>query len=324
MIIMKEYGGYLPLERSIRQEYYNEGSYNLLRLNSGRTAISVALNLSSAKKVYIPVYNCISVENELKKRSIAYEFYNIDRDFLPVNVSLEKDEYLLYINYFGITPKECIEQIKKTYVNVIFDNTQAFFARPVLDCYNCYSCRKFIGVSDGSYLIKKDIDASKLSLKKDYSYKRAEYLLKCIDCGTNAAYSEHLLCEDDIAQDILEMSNLTRYILSSIDYEAVKYKRLANFNYTHKILCNINELNIHLEEQIPMVYPLLIKNSNLRKILVDNKIYVPQWWKWIINSDISNDWEKYLSEFLIPIPIDQRYNQSDMDYILKIILDNIR
>lgn len=319
---MKEYGGYLPLEIHTGSEYYaNTDACDIARVNSGRTALSLAIMLCNASKIYIPVYNCESVEKELKKRKIAYGFYSIDKNFMPIGVNLKPDEYLVYINYYGIMPREQLRKIKEQYKNVIFDNTQAFFSQPFMDCFNCYSCRKFIGVSDGAYLIKKGIEIGKLHLGKDQSYQRAKYLLKCIDCGTNAAYADHLYSEEDIAQDILEMSNLTRLILSSADYERIKEKRVENFLYLHKYLAAINQLDIDRTEQIPMVYPLLIADETMRAKLVENKVYIPQWWKYVLGNERSNDWERCLSQFLLPIPIDQRYGQTDMENILKIILD---
>ena len=69
----------------------------------------------------------------------------------------------------------------------------------------------------------------------------------------------------------------------------------------------------------PMIYPLLLKDAGLRKCLVDIKIYIPQWWKIVIDHPKANEWEKYVSENLYPLPIDQRYTEQDMDELSRII-----
>lgn len=70
-----------------------------------------------------------------------------------------------------------------------------------------------------------------------------------------------------------------------------------------------------------MVYPLLPKNRIDRKILIQMKIYIPQWWKWVINQEKATRWEIELSQSLLPLPIDHRYNEKEMQILTKIIQD---
>ena len=69
-----------------------------------------------------------------------------------------------------------------------------------------------------------------------------------------------------------------------------------------------------------MVYPFLIKNENLREKLLKNKIYIPHWWKEVIKNVDKNSYENYLSNNLIPLPIDHRYDRKDLDFIISNIL----
>ena len=72
-----------------------------------------------------------------------------------------------------------------------------------------------------------------------------------------------------------------------------------------------------------MVYPLLVEDDQLRHVLIENKIYISQWWKWVLSNNNSNDFEKKLSKYLLPLPIDQRYDLKDMEMVAAIIIDNI-
>ncbi len=65
-----------------------------------------------------------------------------------------------------------------------------------------------------------------------------------------------------------------------------------------------------------MVYPMLIEHEDLRAYLVSKKIYVPHWWKDVLSRVESNSFEHYLSTYLLALPIDQRYDLEDMDYIV--------
>ena len=316
-IDMKEYGGYLPLELPYRKEFFDD-IQDIVRVNCGRAAIYCALMDAKPNKVYIPFYNCEFVKEPFEKAGIKYDFYNIDEDFMPVNVNLLEDEYILWVNYFGIQASHTIEKVKIKYGNVIFDNTQAFFSPPVYEAYNIYSCRKFFGVSDGAYLIKNNIKQP--NLEQDISYNRAQFMLKSIEKGTNAGYKGSMQNEDELAKNVYAMSRLTQRILCSIDYEDIKNKRYNNFIVLHRYLGEINELKVNTNTQTAMVYPLLIKDDNLRQKLVESKIYIPQWWKHVINKTDENSFDNYLSRYLIPLPIDQRYNQEDMKYIANLVM----
>ena len=148
------------------------------------------------------------------------------------------------------------------------------------------------------------------------------FLLKSIEEGTNSAYQDYLKNEDKFIANFSEMSKISTKILSSVDYQKVANIRRNNFIVMDYLLRPYNELKWDLAEQVPMVYPFLI-NKPLRSILIANKIYVPQWWKYLIEITESVDFENYLSKYLLPLPIDQRYNTKDIlslaQFILKII-----
>ena len=71
------------------------------------------------------------------------------------------------------------------------------------------------------------------------------------------------------------MSKLTQNILGAIDYKRVIKKRNENFNYLHKGLKLINNLNLNIKNG-PFAYPLYLKNGNgIRKKLI-KIIYISQ------------------------------------------------
>ena len=60
--------------------------------------------------------------------------------------------------------------------------------------------------------------------------------------------------------------------------------------------------------------------EGLREFLIDNKIFVAKYWpnveKYI---EGNNNWEYYFVNNLLPLPIDQRYNLTDMKRIVDLI-----
>lgn len=212
-------------------------------------------------------------------------------------------------------------KLKETFQNLIIDNTQGFFCDPIKGAYNVYSCRKFFGVSDGAYLIKDGI--GNYSFKRDKSSYRASFLLTAIETGSNISYKSFISSEEELSSsEILEMSSLTRSILGSIDYQTIKDRRVKNFKYLSNKLDKYNDIKPTLKDDtVPMVYPFVYKDGKLRQYLLNNKIYISQWWKYCINNKYSTEVEKIFSKFLLPLPIDQRYDTNVMD-IVAALIDN--
>ena len=54
-------------------------------------------------------------------------------------------------------------------------------------------------------------------------------------------------------------------------------------------------------------------------IIYDCKLYVPIFWKECLDRADGFDWEKKLTSELLPLPIDHRYHEEDMDRIVSVI-----
>lgn len=317
---MKEYGGYFGIELASGKEYYQYDNRCMQRYNLARSAIIAAAHDGNYRKIWLPIYTCESIKGALTKLGISYAEYHIDKQFQPVDASVAENEILLWTNYFGVFEMQWVrEHILNVYSNVVLDNTQAFFAEPQLDFYNVYSCKKFFGVPDGAYLIHKN-----LKFQQPVEFKAmpsAAFLLKTIENGTNETYEEYQLHEKRLEKALLGgMSKLSLKILSSVRYDEVAMKRKRNYEYVDQCLREYNELHFTLDgQQVPMIYPLLIKSEKLRDYLVEHNVYVSQWWKWLIEYPMSNEFERYLSRYLLPLPIDQRYELDDLSEMVEIV-----
>lgn len=322
---MKEYGGYLPLEINDGKDFFLSNEFQSRKYNSGRAAIFMAIEDLSVKRCWVPNYLCEYVKTFLASMGIEVILYNISEKFEPLNISYKKGDAVLFTNYFGLIPDTYIAYLTEQYEYLILDNTQAFYRAPVLKkgVYNVYSCRKFFGVNDGAYLISKVFFNNERVLEYSHSEDSFSFLVESFVKGTNAAYELSLENERRIdTEGVRKMSNLTNAIMRTVDYADVEKKRKNNFEVLNSHLFNINELSwlIGKRKEACMVYPVLVKNEELRSFLIKNKIYVPQWWKYVLDMDISNEFECFLSKYLFALPIDQRYSAEDMDFISSIIL----
>lgn len=312
---IKSIGGYMPLQIPMGISYHP----TLVPLNTGRNALEYILRLKKYTKVYIPYFTCEVLLEPFEKLNIDYEFYKIDVNLDPIlDFQLEDNSALLYTNYFGIKTSTVL-WLSTIIKNLIIDNAQAFYAKPLQNVDTFYSCRKFFGVPDGSYVSTSSQIG--LNLKTDQSMGRFSHLLKSIECDIEDGYQDYLANNEMLVNnEIRKMSTITTKLLEGIDYEECERIRQSNFYYLHKYLQKINKLRIEFtNEDVPMVYPLLIEDTSLRERLIENKIFIPTYWPNVFDWASPDSYEYFLAKNLITIPIDHRYNLQDMRSILSIL-----
>ncbi|MCO7176444.1 hypothetical protein ACFP7A_11345 [Sporolactobacillus kofuensis] len=309
-------GGFFSLELPKHTEYHEQA----LRLNSARYCLEYVLRARNYKKIYLPTYICDSVLQPIKRLNIDYEFYSINDHFAPVlDQTLENDACFYYVNYFGLNSSNIREFCQKM-KHVIVDNTQAFFARPLAHVDTLYSARKFFGVPDGGYLYTDAED--RIGLERDPSYYRFDALLKQIDLGSVPA--EPLFEQNEAYLDTCgmhAMSRTTQRLLMSIDYEHVRAIRNENFLYLHRQIGQYNQLIADFSNvNGPMCYPFLIdRGEQLKDLLLKHRIYTDDFWEEVTSRVSESSFEYRLAKHLIPLPIDQRYNEVDMRAIVRIV-----
>lgn len=312
---MEEIGGYIELEQATGREYYSD----LIAVNSGRNALLYILKAKKIKKLYIPYYLCDSIWIVCEDNHIEYEFYHIDRDFLPsLKESLSENEYIYIVNYFGMLSKEVQRNLKELYKNIIWDNCQAFFNEPEPHIDTVYTCRKYFGVPDGGYVYTDCLLDEEL--KQDESRDRMLHLLGRYEAKGSKYYNEYRRHEEQfIGLPLKSMSRITHNILSYVDYEMVKSKREENFLYLHKKLSGIN--GFALERMVaPFAYPLYVPNGvELKRRLIEKNIYVPTLWPEV--KKCGNEIECDYVDNILPLPCDQRYGIEDMIKICKCIFE---
>jgi len=313
-------GGYFELELRPGTDYHSSA----LKLNSGRNAFQYILITKNYRSIYLPYFTCSSIIEAAQKLGVRIRFYYIDEYFIPIFnfKSIDKDEAFLFINYFGICD-HIVSSLAEKCPNLIIDNSQAFFAKPVPEIDTFYSARKFFGVPDGAYLYLNNVSAERLlDLHVGKSVSRFGHLITRIEQGPEAGYKLFKKNNNILAQETIQhMSVLTDKMLHGIDYQHVIERRRANFGILHNSLREINDLSLTLAtDSVPMVYPLLCINPALKSKLLKNKVYVPTYWPNILKDNESNCLEYKFADQILHLPIDQRYGEVEMKKILQIIV----
>lgn len=315
---MNAIGGYFEIEISGGGHYHK----NAIKLNTARNCFEYILRAKKYSKVYIPYYTCEVMLEPLRKCNVNFEFYHINELLEPVEeYELQADEAFLYTNYYGLK-QNCVERLASHYGSkLIVDNAQAFYAKPLNGIDTLYSARKFFGVADGAYLYTDCKLAEEL--EQDRSFDRMSHLLKRADIGAEFGYSDFKTNDESLINNpIRRMSNLTERILCSVDHKSCSKRRIENYQYLDEHLRASNKIHLALsKDDVPMVYPFLSDVAGLRKRLIDNKIYVAQYWKNVLYWT-TDGIEPFIVNNLVPLPIDQRYGESGMDYMVSNINGN--
>ncbi len=318
MTNVKEIGGYFGLEKLISNEYYPE----LAAVNNARCALLYIIKARHYKKIYLPYFLCDSVRLVLEREKIPFEEYRIDRSFLPLlDIKTNSEEAVYVVNYYGLLCDEQLISLKNKYGNIVGDNAQAFFARPVKGIDTLYSCRKFFGVPDGGYAYT---DAEmKEPIPADVSMDRMKHILGRFE-GKNASdYYEYFNDNDESFKEIelRWMSKLTHNILGAIDYQEAKRRREENFLFLSKALGERNTLKMQCPPG-PYAYPFYIQNGMaVKKELAKRKIYVATLWPNVLGTGL--DIETELTENILPLPCDQRYSEEDMQRVVNTVRELI-
>lgn len=316
---MQEFGGYIELDR-YSLPLLHDGA---IALNCARNALAYLIKARQIKRILIPKFLCDSVQKVCEREGVQVKYYSINKDFLPVDVLLEPDEYLYIVNFYGQISNELLGEFVDKYQRVIVDNVQAYFQAPIPGVDTIYTCRKFFGVADGAFLYT---DASlNYELETDESFDRMRFLLGRFERTASEFYSEYVSNNDLFeSAPIKKMSKLTDNLLRAIQYEDVKRRRTENFRILHDTFYDVNKLDLTVPEGAFM-YPLYIDGgAELRKKLQKKQIYIPTLWPDVFDVCEPSEIEYDMAANILPIPCDQRYCEESILNLIKIIKENIK
>jgi hypothetical protein len=313
----KSIGGFIELE------FYNgKGPYhtNAIKLATGRACLSLFLETYKPRMVYLPYYTCNTLIDPLIINKTPFKFFEIDKDLNPLfSKNLKDNEYLLYINYFDIKNSRIAQLEKEHGSKLIIDNTQAFYHenyKQAIASFN--SGRKFFGVPDGGYLYSKKEISRKLKRNENYTIA---YLLSRSIGKTEVYYNQFLENEKKLNSQIAGMSSLSETILDHTDYLFCAKKRIENFHFLHNHLSKHNQFLIDAKSiSVPYAYPFLPAKFIDRSKFYNKRLFISTLWLDVLNRGHKGfKTEKYLSANLLPLPIDQRYGEKEMQIVIKLL-----
>lgn len=316
----REIGGYIELENNYGREYHEKAR----AFNSARNCFAYLIDARKIRRIYLPYFLCDSIKEVCVRAEIEIEYYHIDKGLRPIfNKSLKRDEWLYFVNYYGQFSNEELKKYVIKFKNVIIDNVQSFFQMAIKGVDTIYTCRKYFGVPDGAYLYSEVADREEIPV--DFSFNRIMHLAGRFEKTGTDFYKDYLEAEDAfVGRPILGMSKLSHNLLCGIDYERIIKARENNFSYLKEKLKEINGLSVNVPKG-PFMYPLYVEQGDsIRKKLRENKIYVPILWPDVLTKCGENETEYRFAKNVLPLPVDQRYNREDMEYVVSQINRSIK
>jgi len=313
-------GGYFELELPDKQQLpYPVAA----RFQSARAAFLALVRVGKPKRVWLPKYICNAMLSSLEKAETECMWYDVnDRLEVDTNTKIGIDDWLIYVNYFGICDNKITELLKRFSPDqVVLDYSQSFFSSPVNEALaTIYSPRKFFGVPDGGLLVSR-LSVSLPVMQDTDSFGRMSHLMRRLGDSPEAGYAEYQHSEASLAEcDPKRMSKLTERILASIDFNHAYKKRRENFLFLHEKLGGGNQLSMDIASiTAPLCYPFLTHDANLRRQLIDNRIFVATYWADAIDR-LSDESAEKMVRNLLPLPIDQRYERKDMERLVSVVL----
>ena len=311
-------GGFFELEQAGDGSNYHTDA---IALSTGRACLSFILDEIKPGKVHVPFYACNTLYEPMKGRCDC-SYYSIDEKFeLKFLPDLKQDEYLLYINYFGLKGTY-IEELKRIFGSkLIIDDVHNFFRKGHHGHWSFCSARKYFGVPDGAYLYAtKSID---LQLERNQAIQM-DHLVNRSNGKQELAFAQFQEYENSLICEKKLISTTSENLLNNIDYNFVRNARRTNFSYLDSELSGINILSITLGQSDPFCYPVILEKSIPKSTFHKCDIFIPTFWPDILQREnIGFLIEKDFARKLIPVPIDHRYQPVDLKRVINLIKEKL-
>ena len=312
---------------------------NLTYLSSGRDCINYIIGKIDFGNDYVllPSYLCPSIIDPFKKNKVKIAYYkileNLELDIVDLKFKLErfKVKSILLIHYFGFIQPH-IEDIKKlcqkNNVVLIEDIVQSSLSdyKPMGDYYfNSY--RKIFPMPDGAAVFSKIKSESGNNLRS-FTFSSSKFI--CLILNNYSIFRpvinqllSHLEMRSVLSDKPVRMSSISKFIYSRLELGKIKKQRKENYNFLLNKLKGVETIfGVLPENIIPLGFPILLKDKierdSIRKFLNSRKIFCPIHWK--ISTDINKAEfreSREISERILTIPIDQRYKNEHLEFIVK-------
>ena len=329
------------IQSGIKNNFLDHGEY----FRSGRDALrAIAVNYNCKyNKVLMPALSCESMVTPFELNGYEISFFKLNEDltanFEDIITKLQTGTIFLYMNYFGIPSlnDQKLSTIKNSHKNIILieDRTHDFlFSRTstFIPDFTVTSIRKWLAIPDGGVLyshINNDyfpkVEDSYFSEIRNRALKNKSAYLKSGNVDCKKEFRDQLLVASnylDISNNIVKISQTSFDLLQKIDFKKIATYRNKNIQVLSQQLKGYRKAKNLLgnSEQAVLYYPVLVENRDeIQSKLAKQNIYCPVIWPLPKSAIGVCEVSEYISKSILALPCDQRYNESDMEYICSLL-----
>lgn len=315
---------------------------NSVYVDTGRSALYGALcsiiAVSGKREAWLPYYCCSAVINPFIRLGFHLHYYSMGRNLkkprFPEQQAITGGVFL-FINYFGRRNQPVIDWLTSIERNffIIEDNVQASLnSGPCYGDFIINSYRKFLPQPDGALL------ASNWPLRLSLLPPCEDYLSRVLIgkvLRQNAGDSEvflQLFAEAESSLDQCHeprsLSFLSRFMMERTDIAAAASRRIQHYDYLFELLQGDPLLsssyrplfNVLEPGEVPLGLPITVlpaRRERLREYLKEQGIYCPVHWSLSYTSNTSFAEDFTLSRSILTLPVDQRLDNSSLEYLAK-------
>ena len=332
------------------EKYCREITY----LRTGREALLYAsCNCKPGKEAVIlcPAYSCWSMTAPFEFTGWSVVYYRlktdltIDEDYLKMLLRGSRPDAILTMNFYGSASTDSVIDIVKAHnekITVIEDFSHCTFCldrifNKKVDFY-VSSIRKSIGVCDGAVILSKKATNKAYigsaapgfgELRKGAQKQKGRYAFTKSSDEKNVFLKELRLGEEmiDKLDGVHPITDISLRMIESINGAEIAFARRENMKHLWGLLNGRVIMIPGLErsfEGAPFSLPILVENRDaVQKQLAQKGVYAPVLWPANEQARKVCEVSAYVSDHMLSIPIDQRYNYDDIEDIAKIILETV-
>lgn len=292
---------------------------------SGRDIFCYLGGLFGRRKIYLPDYFCPHTRNFISRYFDVFVYNDIPN--MPLKCGQISENSLFFVvNLFGTYDPSRYEFLE-SYKNVvkIEDHSHAPFCRFAMNSSHCVmaSLRKTLPVL-GAYVSKlSGVEFSKSAESLDSSFISAEIEKQRYLKTSDASIKDKCLRSFSEIEDSIDANNASRKIgskseelLFNLNVAELQKKRFENYSL-FKDLVGFPLVNDKIDDVYSAFNPVILlpnkkERDALKRHLIENFIYPPIHW---VIDDFHYDDTRALSECVLTIPVDYRYDKDDVERV---------
>lgn len=331
---LKAIGGFFGLEANAAGlgRSADFGGPNQLAFWNARAALAHLLSVLGVRRVWLPAYICAEAAEAAGEGRRELRFYSVGADLVPDDEALARDlragDAVLGVDYFGAR-SVALPQLAKSRRDVtwIQDRAQALWPDPTAwGDHVIYSPRKVLGAPDGGVLVSLRGTIAPPRWADDHDLSRLEpSRLRAADplgAHNDRWFPAYRAAEAAMSAAPRPMSDVARVVLDAADTDALAGRRRRN---AEALLGRVGDAALFSTERLlasaPLGVPVLTRDAAaVQARMAKDRVFCARHWADLPSPPADFPAEHALSQRLLTLPCDHRYDDADMTRVAEIFL----